>query len=258
MEILAVDDEKIVLEGLVETIKEVVPNASIHGFNKSTEALQFIKENKIDIAFLDIEMGTLNGIEFAKEIKMIYPTVNIIFVTGYSEYAVEAFRLKASGYLLKPFTKEDIKKEIEDLRNNNLISYKDKLTVQCFGNFKVFYDGKEISFERNKTKELLAYLIYKKGKEVKTKELREFLFSDDVKESSRSNYLQKLKRDLKSTLKDIGMEEVFITGWSAYSIDIHKIDCDYYDFLDNKPNGIRAYNGKFMSQYHWAQMNIKD
>ena len=258
MKILVVDDEKIVLDGLVKTVKEVVPNASIYGFNKSTEALEFVKDNKIDIAFLDIEMGALNGIEFAKEIKMIYPTINIIFVTGYSEYAIEAFRLKASGYLLKPFTKEDIQKEIDDLRNNNLTHYKDKLTIQCFGEFKVFYNHKEINFERNKTKELFAYLVYKRGEEVRTKELKEFLFSEDVKESSKGNYLQKLKADLKITLKKINMNEVFITGWSTYSIDPNKINCDYYDFLDNKPNGIRAYNGKFMSQYSWAQMSIKD
>lgn len=170
MEIIIADDEKIILDALVETVQDIQPQATIHAFSKPTPLLEFIDNHSCDIAFLDIEMGKVNGLEIAKQIKIKYPKVNIIFVTGYNNYAIEAFKIKASGYVLKPFTKEDIEKEFNDLRTLVPFTYKNKLTVRCFGQFEVYYDNKPLKFERNKTKELLAYLIDKQGKTISTSE----------------------------------------------------------------------------------------
>lgn len=254
MKILVVDDEKIVLDGLVKTVKEVVPNASIYGFNKSTEALEFVKDNKIDIAFLDIEMGALNGIEFAKEIKMIYPTINIIFVTGYSEYAIEAFRLKASGYLLKPFTKEDIQKEIEDLRNGlDCVSCK-KIRISTFGNFEIYVDNKALTFKYAKTKELIAYLVDRNGAFCKNGEIMSILWEGE----QRTSYLSNLKKDLMDTLKKEKIESLIETSWGKMRINKEVIDCDYYRWLEGDATIINLYRGEYMSQYSWAEFTNAD
>lgn len=259
MEILVVDDEKIILDALTQTIKEVVPQANVHPFNRVNEALNFAKNTVCDIAFLDIEMTMINGISFAKQLKELYPDINIIFVTGYSDYALQAFELKASGYVLKPFTKEDIQREINDLRNNKIMTYTGLLTAQCFGQFNVYYNRKLIKFKRNKSKELLAYLIYKKGEIVHTKELKEILFDSNIEERNKGDYLQKIKKDIKVTLSSLGLQDVVYFEWNKYAVDPKKITCDYYDYLENKPNGIRAYNGKFMQGYSWAKIeNNKD
>lgn len=117
MNIIAADDEELALEDLIVCIKEVEPSANIYGFKKPSEVLEFVKNNYCEVAFLDIEFKGMNGVTLSKLLKKYIPNINIIFVTGYSEYMNEAFLLRASGYILKPLTKEAVEKELKDLRN---------------------------------------------------------------------------------------------------------------------------------------------
>ena len=113
MHILATDDEQSALNVLVGAIEEAVPMATVHGFRNPLEALEFMKETKCEVAFLDIQMREMSGIVLARKLKEIYPKVNIVFVTGYSQYANEAFAMHASGYVYKPATADKIIVEME-------------------------------------------------------------------------------------------------------------------------------------------------
>ena len=101
MTIIAVDDEEIALENLESAIHEAKPSAEVAAFDKSSAALAYASENKCEAAFLDINMGGISGIALAKKLKLANPEINIIFTTGYSEYALEAVRMHASGHILK-------------------------------------------------------------------------------------------------------------------------------------------------------------
>lgn len=255
MEILVADDEQLILEGLVSLIEEIVPEAKIHAFHKVSLLKEYIQKYTVDIAFLDIEMGAANGIAVAKELKLINPKVNIIFVTGYSEYMETAFSMHVSGYIKKPFSKEEIKDELGNLRFP-IKKVKDNiLQVQCFGNFEVSINGKNLRFERTKTKEFLAYLIDQRGNAVTSAKIRIVLWEEATNDQNTAIYFQKLKKDLITTLKKEGIEDIFIKSWNNYSIDPTKISCDYYDWLNNKPEGIHAYNGEYMKQYDWAKLD---
>ena len=85
MNIIAVDDEKLALDVLVSTIHEVVSDAQIFGFRQPFDAISFAENESCDIAFLDIKMRGMTGLELAKRLKDINAKINIIFVTGYSE-----------------------------------------------------------------------------------------------------------------------------------------------------------------------------
>lgn len=117
MNILAVDDEKLALEGLALSIQKAEPSATVYSFRKPEEALEFCRSTRCEVAFLDIQMCNMSGVEFAKEAKKIYPDMNIIFTTGYSDYMRDAFEMHASGYLMKPVTPEKVRKELDNLRN---------------------------------------------------------------------------------------------------------------------------------------------
>ena len=112
MTILAVDDEIGALTALKQKIEVTAPDAQLVTFTSPEDALQYAKERPFDIAFLDIDMPRINGIDLAKILKMRNSKINIIFVTAYDQYGVDAFALYASGYLLKPICSEDIKKEL--------------------------------------------------------------------------------------------------------------------------------------------------
>ncbi|MCL2804684.1 MAG: response regulator [Treponema sp.] len=116
MKILAIDDSRRALVLLTNSIAEAQPQAQVFSFTKPMELIVFAQKTPCDIAFLDIQMGGMNGLEVAKQLKDLNPKINIIFVTAHSQYAIEALKLHPSGYILKPVMKESVEREIENLR----------------------------------------------------------------------------------------------------------------------------------------------
>ena len=116
MRILCLDDEPLALKMLEAAIREAKSDAEVTAFRKQADLLEDAKQNGCDVAFLDIHMRGMNGVEVAKRLKEINPKMNIIFVTGFSDYKGDAMDMKASGYIMKPVTAEEVKAELEDLR----------------------------------------------------------------------------------------------------------------------------------------------
>ena len=136
MHIIATDDEQGALNVLMGAIREAVPLATVHGFRNPLEALEFIKNTKCDIAFLDISMRGMSGLALAEEILKIRPKCKIIFCTGYTEYALDAIKLHCSGYLTKPITKESVQKELDYINVD-----------EHTGNVKLTETGKQIAIQ---------------------------------------------------------------------------------------------------------------
>ncbi|MGN1318045.1 MAG: response regulator [Lachnospirales bacterium] len=256
MNIIVVDDERLALESLVNTIENVIENAKIHSFRNAKDALNFFENSECDIAFLDIKLKQMTGLELAKRFKNINDKVNIIFVTGFSEYAVDAFELYASGYLLKPVDEKQLKKALTNLRNPVNITSRKKIRIQCFGSFEVFFEDKPVIFKRKKTKELLAYLVDRKGASSTMGELIGVLWENKPADISRHSNLRNLIYDLKSTFSDLGVEDIIVKSRNSISIKVDEVDCDYYKFLQNTSNSVKLYNGEYMKQYSWAEITM--
>ena len=181
MRILAVEDEAILLKHLTNRIHESLPAAEILAFDNTDDALAVLPKKKTDIAFLDIEIGDMNGVDLAKRIKTIYPCCDIVFCTGYSDYATQAFDLGASDYLMKPITKEKMEHALSLLRQTNVNKDTERgLYFRCFGEFEVFYRGKPVTTFTKRSKELLAYLVNKAGAVCSTSEINSAIFKDSA------------------------------------------------------------------------------
>lgn len=114
--IIVIDDEDIVLKGEVIDIKRTFPAAVVNGFTTASEALEFAKNNTVDIAFSDIEIGRDNGLELCKKLISINPRINVIFLTAFPGYSFDAWDTGASGFILKPVTEEELCNQITKLR----------------------------------------------------------------------------------------------------------------------------------------------
>ena len=198
MIIMAVDDENLALEGLLKSIREAEPSAETVGFRKPSEAMVFFKEHTCDVVFLDIQMRGVNGVNLAKEMKLLRPEVNVIFATGYLDYMGEAFSLHASGYLVKPITTAKVRAELNDLRHPVQEAARSRVNIYTFGNFEVYVDGKTLPFKYEKTKEMLAYLVDRHGAFCSNGEIMTVLWEDE----RRTSYLGNLKKDLLDTLRE--------------------------------------------------------
>lgn len=257
MNIFVADDEKLALDMLESAVKEVVPRASISRFQKPSELLREAEQTHCDIAFLDIQMPGMTGVELALKLKNINPKINIIFVTGYDEYAGNAMAMHASGYIKKPVTPESVAVEMDNLRHPVSEESGSMTRIRCFGNFDIFdKNGNPISFERAKSRELLAYLVYRKGATCTVKEIAGVLFEDASYDRKQQNYLQKIISSLIRTLKEYDLDEIVLRERNGVSIKAEAVNCDYYRFLKLDPKAVNAYHGEFMSQYSWAEFVV--
>ncbi len=249
MRIIAVEDEVILLKHMTNRIHEAVPGAEILAFDNTDDALAVLPEKKPDIAFLDIEIGDMNGVDLAKHIKALYPACDIVFCTGYSDYAAQAFDLGASDYLMKPVTKEKIEHALSLLRHNAVRDDRtEKLYIRCFGEFEVFYHDEPVTTFTKRSKELLAYLVDKAGALCASSDIGKAIFH-----GSSDSYFRVVKKDLIKILSGIGQEDILIKGWGKLGINREKVRCDYFDYLDGDPEALNQYKGAYMLQYHWAQ-----
>jgi len=249
MNILVVDDEKIVLADEVDIIGTVVPEATIHAFNKPAEALKFAETEPLEIAFLDINMRVINGIDFAKKLQAINPKINIIFCTGYKEFSLDAHDLFCSGYLLKPLDESKVQKVLDNLRFQ--VGKQKRIVLSCFGNFSVFIDGQPAKFKYKKTNEFLAYLVDRNGTDCSSREIMSIIFEDEDKVS----YYDNMRIDLLSTFKACGLNEVIRQERGTLGIDRNAVECDYFDYLDNKND---TFHGEYMTQYSWAEQTLQN
>ncbi len=254
MKIVAVDDEKLALSTLVNSIRKVAPAADCNGFTSPLEALNHIKNNGCDVAFLDIKMRGMTGLELARQIKELSCHANIIFVTGYSEYSLDAFRLYASDYILKPATPTAVQHALDNLRTPVLPETKNVIRFQCFGNFEVFANGQPLSFKRAKSKELLAYLVDRRGSGVSMQEIISVLWEDAPESNSVKSNLRNLIVDIKHTLSAVNAENIITKTHNSIAVNRALVDCDYYDFLNLIPYAVNSYNGEYMLQYSWAEI----
>ena len=249
--ILIVDDEQIIRDGAARIVAQCMPGAELVVCGTPTEALDEAEKQSFDVAFLDIEMPGMSGVDLAKMIKKVSPDTNIIFSTAYQQYAGEAFSLHASGYINKPLTIDKVSAELENLRHPINETDDKGLRVQAFGNFEVFYDGQPLRFKYSKTKELLAYLIDRNCAVVNIGEIKATLWDDD---EDRSSYIKQLRKDLVDTLKDVGAGDAIVVMRGGIGVIPSKVKCDFFDYLAGDPKGINAYHGEYMQQYSWAEV----
>ena len=252
MNFLVIDDEPLQLEELVSILRRICPDANIFSYTWPDDALEAASNYLIDVAFLDIQTGGMSGLELATHLKGIKPDIHIIFVTGYSQYAVEAFTLHATGYLLKPVTEEAVSREIAFIYNDE--SRERRIEVRTFGGFDVYVDGQPVRFGRAKSKELLAYLVDRRGMSVTTGEAYAVLFEDAQDTLSGKSYFRTILHEMISALKKVNADEILSKGRNSYAVVPEKFDCDYYRFLEGDVGAIKAFENDYMQSYSWAEV----
>ena len=253
MKLLAVDDEIRALNDLKEVLTEAAPESEVVTFSSPAQALEYSAGNKIDIAFLDVEIGRTNGIILAKQLKDLQPDINIIFVTGFGKYAVDAFAIHATGYLLKPARVEDVRRELTFIYGRRAGK---RVRVQTFGGFAVFVDDHPVTFQRNKSKELLAYLVDRRGADITTPHACSILWEHDPYDLKRKNYFQSILLDLRKTLRDAGVEHLLIRSRNSLAIDPAQIECDSYLFIEGDPQAVNSYRHDYLIDYSWAEFTM--
>lgn len=251
MVILAVDDEKFILDDLEYYLKRINKDFEVICANSARDAMEIVRNQVLDLVITDIHMPEIYGLELAEFIKKKQPQCHVIVLTAYEEYAFRAWKLYLDGYMLKPIREKELANTLDHL-GLNVKPTKLNLKAVCFGEFKLYYNDQPLQFARSKSEELMAILIDQCGKYISVDEICSILWGDSIEDKNKKTYCRQLVHNIRTTLSGFGVEEVLVHKRSYYAIDPQKIQCDYYDYLKNNPDD-SAYVGEYMSQYSWAK-----
>ena len=255
MLIYAIDDEQAMLEELHEAIHDAEPGAEIRDFRKAKDLLAEMASGPApDVVFSDIRLPGMDGLSLAVQIKNQVPRTKIVFVTGYAQYALEAYKRHVHGYVLKPVDAARIREELDAIHLPEKPSETDKLRIQCFGHFEVFWQNKPLHFSRIKAKELLAYLVNREGAYCTIGEIVTALWEDGAEGTNPKHYLRVLTSDLSAALDSVGMKDVLLKRRGQLAVDPEKLDCDFYRMLAGDMEAVNAYCGEYMVNYSWAEL----
>lgn len=208
---LIVDDNEAITQLMQKMLKNIDPEGTHIAANSAEEALEIIGQEKIQVLFLDIEMPNMSGIEMAQQLQTENPKLNVIFVTGHPEYAYQAHKVHCCGFLSKPFDEHDIVGELERLRPQNQripVEYgRPEITVLCGEDYRINGEDAREFFQRDKTHELFAYLLYRKGAICSNDEIISVLFGDA---GGKKDILRKYIQDMRAKLREFHAEDSMI------------------------------------------------
>lgn len=254
MRTISVDDRRLVVDMMLRILDQVDEGGEHLGTTDADEALVMTAEKPVDVAFLDIEMPLMGGLDLARAMQERDPHVNIVFVTSYEQYAAEAFGIHASGYLLKPMTKASVADALANLRYKPQGRDAKPVEVRCFGAFEVLVGGRPVQFGRSKSKELFAYLVDRRGAICTYDMVIGALWPDRLADAAKKSMVRTLGSDISSTLEELGVVGVVERdGKGGMRVDPAKLDCDYYRYLEGDPQAIRSFVGQYMQQYDFAE-----
>lgn len=255
LRVVAVDDEPLALGDLVRALQEQLADGTVEAFSLPEQALDHVRHHRVDAVFCDIEMPGMNGIAFAKLVKDLQPEAHIVFATSFDSYALDAFALHATGYLLKPVDPRDLRRELTFIYEHPARAGQ-RIEVTTFGGFKVRVDGVAVAFRRTKAKELLALLVDRQGASVSAREACATLWEDKPHNASQRSYYQTIVADLRATLAQAGAGDMIAKSWNSLSVVPDAIDCDLYRFMAGDPLAINAYRGNYLPAYSWAEFSV--
>ncbi len=264
MRVIYVDDEKAALMNFYYDNRKRNDIESQEFFQNPHEALEYAKVHGVDAAFLDITMPEMDGIQLGKELKKVQPSIELVYVTGYDDYALDVFKIGGRAYLSKPYSEEELEATYtllnkliasnhENDRNDNNQSTIPKVHMKTFGNFDMICDNVSVVFGNSKSKELLALLVDNRGGSVTNTQIFYKLWEGKEYNNVTSTYVRRTVRALKLQLEEVGMSELLISSRTSQSVNTTLFTCDYYDILNGNMESAKEYRGYYMMQYSWAE-----
>ncbi len=265
------DDEQPAIDKLEKQLKTSGQVEVVGKFTEPLVALEFLKETIVDAIFLDIEMPNLSGLEVSNRALDINKRVAVVFITAYNQYAVEAFRLNALDYLLKPVSMERLQETLKRIVEEKGITIEPATTsIQCFGKLKLVVGGSEVRFRTKKAEELLALLLDRTGKFIHRNEICDLLWEDYDGDRALTNFNTTLHY-VKKALWQQGARITVEHHKGSYRLVTDGLDCDCLQFrqFTGKPYDINEdnlpryeatadlYQGQYLvgEDYSWAELN---
>lgn len=255
MNTIVVSDERMEIVSFQFEVRHLHEIKIIGTFEDDEEALHFARKHLVDLAIINATRDGMDGMMLGNRLREIYPDILLIFFSNVEQYAMEALRLHAVAFLVKPYTNDELFYALESAR---LLSKRRKrrIYVKTFGHFDLFIDDQPIMFRSGKAKELLALLVDRQGGTVNTDQVICALWEERPNDEATQNLCSKVSRNLLRELEEYGIQEILIAERGVRRVDTELFDCDLYDLIAGDEQAKRRFVGEYMSDYSWAEARV--
>lgn len=197
-------------------------------------------------------MPDMSGIELARRLKKTDCNIRIFFMTAYGQYALDAFGVKALGYIMKPYTGTELKEALETAALMHSRPQK-RVEIHTIPNFSMRVDGKRMSLG-GKKQELLALLVDRGEAGLTTGEAIACLWQERSADEKTQTLYRVTFYQLMDELKKNGIEEIVCSDEKSKYIVKDMVECDLYRILDGKPEDLKGYGGCYLGEYWWSEI----
>lgn len=277
MKVILVDDERLALEYLERELMKLSNIEIIGKFTDPAAGREEALQKNADVVFLDISLPEISGIELAEQILESKPHQNIVFVTAYNEYAVKAFELNASDYIVKPIKAERLAKTIERIRERMELKPDESAASDNGIRMNVFKQvGMELTpglvsilhWRTTKAQELFLYLLQHRGQLIRKAFLIELLWPEYEIDKVYSQ-LYTAVYHIRKTLDEYADYFQINNMTEGYILNINNVRLDVEEWesrlaalapltsntIDDYIEVMKIYTGDYLLEYHywWAE-----
>ena len=251
MRVIYVDDERPALDNFRLTVERFPEISSLTLFQSGEDALEYAKENPVDAAFLDMEMPGIHGLGLAMKLREFCPDLRVVFVTAYSRYAMDAWEMDATGYVLKPYIASDIRKELSKCMSRPMPM--DKIVIETIPALSVTVNGHPLRISGTKPRELLALLVDRGTQGLTAGEGIACLWPDRPSDANTQSLFRMTYKRLSDALEEAGVGHIIVSWENRRFLRVEQVDCDLYRILSGDTHAARKYDGQYLREYAWAE-----
>lgn len=251
MRIIYVDDEKPAIDNFRLTVANFPEIKSLHVFQEGEQALEFAKDHVVDAAFLDMEMPGIHGLALAKALIAVDSHIRVIFVTAFSQFALDAWKVDATGYLLKPYTAADIRKELAKCAYKPLPSH--RVVIKTMPTLTIAVDGTPLYISGAKPREMMALLVDRGERGFTMGECIACLWPERKADPGTQSLYRMTWKRLVDSLEEAGVGDLLGTSDNHRFLKINEVECDLYRILEGDKQAAKKYGGTYLQEYAWAE-----
>lgn len=251
MHVIYVDDERPALDNFRLSVASFREIGRLEMFQDGEEALRWAAAHPVDVAFLDMEMPGLHGLALALKLRELNPATRVVFVTAYSQYAMDAWGVDATGYVLKPYSPADIRKELDKCAFRPLPS--GRIVIQTIPTLSLTVDGQPVYLPGSKLRELFALLIDRGDSGVTSGEAIACLWPDRPNDANTQSLFRMTYKRLATALEDAGVGHIIASRENRRYLRVDQVDCDLYRILSGDAQAGRRYAGQYLQEYDWSE-----
>ena len=251
MRIIYVDDERPARDNFRLTVAALREVSSLELFQHGEDALHWARTHPVDVAFLDMEMPGIHGLGLALKLREVNENTRVIFVTAYSQYAMDAWGVDAVGYVMKPYSVSDIQRELRKCQFRPMPSQ--RVIVTTIPTLTVTVDGNPLHVAGAKPRELLALLVDRGDRGITSGEGIACLWPDRPNDANTQSLFRMTYKRLANTLEEAGVGHIIASRENRRYLRVDQVDCDLYRILSGDERAAKQYDGQYMREYSWAE-----